>query len=59
MSEFGVISGVMHLNVAQDLQAGSVGVVHEEEAGAVVSTDVANGEQLAVAFEIGKGEVPG
>ena len=42
--------------VGEDFEAGLVGVVHEEEGGAVVGAEVAGGDVLAVAGDVGVGE---
>ena len=42
--------------VAEDFEAGLVGVVHEEEGDAVVMEEVSGGDVLLVAAEVGEGE---
>jgi hypothetical protein len=55
---FGVVLGtrLMDLGAAEDLESRLVGVVHEEEGDAVVVVEVAEGDVLLVAAQVGKAE---
>ena len=47
---------LVDLDAAEDLQAGLVGVVHEEERDAGVVLEVAEGDVLLVAAQVGEGD---
>ena len=57
IGEGGVFAGVEDLGVAEDFEAFTVGVVHQEERDAVGAVEVARAEKLAVSFGVGEAEL--